>query len=509
MSPRGRFLLEGIAALAAAVLVAVSVWRLEAAQAGLSVTEAPVGPVPVTVHRPADGAPGPAVVIAHGFAGSRQIMQSFAITLARNGYTAVSFDFAGHGRHPEPMRGDLHDAAGATRNLTAELERVIAYARSLGPADRRVALIGHSMASDIVIRAAQRDREVVATVAVSMFSPALTAEAPRNLLVIVGGWEGAGLKDAAERAVAMAHGDAVEMGRTYGDMAAGTARRAVFAEHAEHVGVLFAGDTLRETVAWLDAAFGRGGPGDVADRGGWIVLLMVGLAVGAWPLSRLLPRVREVPVGAGLSWRGLVAVTAVPAVLTPLILWPIPTDFLTMAVGDYLIAHIALFGLIAALALEATGGRTPWRLPGRRVLAAATLSAGFGVAALALPLDRHFASFVPTGERIWLANLLTAAALPYFLIDDWAARGGGRAWLRLLLSRLLLLASLAGAIALNRDELFFLIILLPMIAVFFLVYGGLSALVYARTGHPGPGAVMQAAALGWAVAVTFPILAGA
>lgn len=503
---RGR--LEILAAIVAAVLIAGSVWMLELPVRDLVVSETAVGDTPVTVTRPASGPEGPVVVIAHGFAGSRQIMQSFTITLARNGYTAVSFDFQGHGRHPQPMRGDLEDERGATRNLLAELQQVIAFARTLTPAGRDVALVAHSMATDIVIRAAGADPDIVATVAVSMFSPALTAEVPRNLLVVAGSLESDRLKAEAVWAVSLTHGEGVEAGKTFGDFKKGTARRAAFAGGVEHVGVLFAGDTMRETLGWLDAAFEHEDDGFVAVRGPWIALLMLGIAASAWPASRLLPKVRDFPTGAAVGWGGVFVAAGVPAILTPLILWQAPTDFLDMIVGDYLIAHFALYGLLSALCLEVLGAQTPWGMPSGRVLAAAILATAFGIAAIALPFDRYFASFVPTGERAVLAALMTAATLPYFLVDDWLARGRGMAGLRLLVTRLLLLASLAGAVALNREDLFFLVILLPVIALFFLLYGVLSSLVYARTGHPGPGAMMSAAALAWSISVTFPILAG-
>ncbi len=115
-------------------------------------------------------------------------MQSFAIALARNGYTAITFDFAGHGRNPEPLTGNITQEDGATRTLVAETVKVLQAARELG--DGRVGLLGHSMASDIVVRAAQEQPDVAATVAVSMFSPAVTAQTPRNLLIVVGDWEG-------------------------------------------------------------------------------------------------------------------------------------------------------------------------------------------------------------------------------------------------------------------------------------------------------------------------------
>ena len=99
-------LVQRLSGLIAALLAAASLWQLESARHGLAITPLSVGDTPATVYR-LPGATGPAVVIAHGFAGSRQLMGAFALTLARAGYTAVSFDFQGHGRNPQPMGGDV------------------------------------------------------------------------------------------------------------------------------------------------------------------------------------------------------------------------------------------------------------------------------------------------------------------------------------------------------------------------------------------------------------------
>jgi len=90
-------------AAAAVVAVAASLWHLEGATQGLRITETRVAKTPDTVFHPNADDPAPAVVIAHGFAGSQQIMQPFAVTLARNGYRSVTFDFPGHGASPTPL----------------------------------------------------------------------------------------------------------------------------------------------------------------------------------------------------------------------------------------------------------------------------------------------------------------------------------------------------------------------------------------------------------------------
>ncbi|MGP9820175.1 alpha/beta hydrolase [Salinarimonas sp. NSM] len=511
-----RTLVDGALALLAALAVGIALWRLEAATRPLVVERVAIGHIPASVTRPADAPLGPAVVIAHGFAGSRQLMQAFAVTLARNGYVAVSFDFAGHGRNPLPLAGSIVEEDGATRTLVAETVAVAQAARALG--DGRLALLGHSMASDIVVRAAAELPAVEAVVAVSMFSPAVTADAPENLLVVVGGLE-AGLREEALRAVGLAtdgaaRGSAAQEGVTYGDPASGTARRAVFADGVEHVGVLYARETLAETVAWLDATFGitRDTPPFVDRRGPLILLLLAGAVLAARPLSRLLPRVSVEPAGAGLPWRRLWIVLLVPAIATPLVLRLLPTSFLPVLVADYLAAHFLAYGLITAACLV-LARRRGWSAPappadrGRLALAAAGAVA-FGFLAIVWPLDTYVTSFLPGADRIPLVAIMLAGTLPFFLADEWATRGAGAARLGYPAAKLAFVLSLALAVALDFERLFFLVIIVPVIAAFLLVYGLFSRWAWQATLHPAVAGVANAVAFAWALGVTFPLLAG-
>ncbi|MGJ3261696.1 MAG: alpha/beta fold hydrolase [Salinarimonas sp.] len=503
-------------ALLAALAIGIALWRLDAATRPLVVDRVAIGHIPASVYRPAGDPLGPAVVIAHGFAGSRQLMQAFAVTLARNGYVAVSFDFAGHGRSPRPLSGSIVEEDGATRTLVAETIAVAEAARALG--DGRLALLGHSMASDIVVRAAARLPAVEAVVAVSMFSPEVTAQAPENLLVVVGGLE-AGLREEALRAVGLAAEGEAREGVTYGDPAAGTARRAVFADGVEHVGVLYARETLVETVAWLDATFGvaRDAPPFVDRRGPLILLLLAGTVLAARPLSRLLPRAAPAPVGAGLPWRRLWVVLLVPALATPLVLrlvpegW-LPTSLLPVLVADYLAAHFLVYGLImaACLALARRRGwsvRSPRAYPGRLTLAVAGAVA-YGFVAIVWPLDTYVTSFWPGGDRILLVAIMLAGTLPFFLADEWATRGDGAARGGYAAAKLAFVLSLALAVALDFERLFFLVIIVPVIAAFLLVYGLLSRWAGRATQHPAVAGVANAVAFAWALGVTFPLLSG-
>ena len=237
--------------------ILIGLFQLHRSSEGLSITKTTVGETPVTIFRQQSAAPAPIVVIAHGFAGSQQLMQPFAETLARNGYIAVTFDFLGHGRNPAPMRGDITEGKAITAALLAELTDVAAWARKLPGSDGRLAVLGHSMASDIVVRFAQATPDVEATVAVSVFSPVVTAASPRNLLVIVGALEPAMLRNEGLRIVNLTAGGSAVAGETYGHFSDGTARKLALARGVEHIGVLYSHDSMTEALRWLNAAFGK------------------------------------------------------------------------------------------------------------------------------------------------------------------------------------------------------------------------------------------------------------
>jgi len=480
---------------------ALSLWRLEGFRAGIEITSLAVGSTPATVWRRADAGPAPVVVIAHGFAGSRPLMDGFALALARAGYIAVSYDLEGHGRNPVPMSGDVTTIGGATQLLMDELARVADAALALPGADGRLALVGHSMASDIVVRQGVRDPRVGAVVAVSMFSRAVTATEPRDLLVIAGAWEGM-LADEALRALRLAD-PAAGLGQTVGDPAAGTGRRAVLAPSVEHVGVLYSGTTLRETVGWLDAAFGRSGTAGVPMRGGWVALMMVALVALAWPLSAGFRRFRAAEPPPRLGTAPFLAVVLLPALAVPLVLTLLETRFLPVLVADYLAVHFAAYGLVG-LALVAAFGGLRWGGAGVALLLAVPVAA-YGIGVFGMALDRHVAAFVPVAGRIPVVLAMVAGAMPFMLADAVLTEGGRAPLWRVLLVRGAALASLGLAVALDFERLFFLVIILPVILLFFLLFGTVGGWVGRATWRPAAAGVGLGVFLAWALGVTFPM----
>ncbi len=503
--------LNPVLAVLCLLAISASLWHLHTTTEGLEVKQITIGDTPATIYRTLPARPAPVVVIAHGFAGSQQLMQPFAVTFARDGYIALTFDFRGHGRNPRPLAGSITEVSGATTTLANQTAEVVAFARTLG--DGRLAILGHSMATDIVVRVAQAQPDITATIAVSMFSPAVTASSPRDLLVIDGDWEGM-LKTEALRAVGLATSPALPTaGTTYGDFAKGTARRAAFSPYAEHISVLYKQASMREALAWLDATFNvtRKDAPYLDARGPYLVMLLMGIVVLGRPLANLLPVVSSRRAGAGLRWRQLAPVLLVPAIATPLVLRVVPTHFLPVLVADYLAVHFAVYGLI-------TGGCMMWlrclrpavaaRASLPRLFIAGALVTMYAVGLLFWAIDVNFTSFEPAPGRGLLLAAMFVGTLAFFLSTEWLTRGEGAARGGYAAAEAAFIVSLAIAVAMDFERLFFLLIIVPLIVVFFLIYGLFSGWVYRRTRNPLVAGVATAVAFAWAIGVTFPLLAG-
>ncbi|MFN3969795.1 MAG: alpha/beta hydrolase [Gemmobacter sp.] len=490
----------------AVAVIALSIFRLEGARGGLERAALDVGGTPATVWRMPGAGPAPAVVIAHGFAGSRQLMEGFAVTLARAGYVAVAYDLAGHGRNPVPMSGDVTVIEGTTTVLMDEMARLSEAALALPGVDGRLALVGHSMASDVVVRQALRDARVGAVVAVSMFSAAVTPDSPGNLLVVAGEWEGF-LAAEALKAVAMVEPGA-GFAQTLGDPGAGTGRRAVAAPGVEHVGVLYSATTLRETRDWLDAAFGRVSRSDVAMRGGWILALLGAVMVAGWfGFGAMGPRGPAPQAVGRLSGRQFAGMLAAAGIVVPVVLRGAEVGFLPVLVADYLMLHLALYGLVI---VAGSWGLGVWRpvWPSLAGLRVAALVALFGIGVFGWVLETYVASFWPVAARMAVVVAMVAGAVPFMMADAILTEGGRASPGRVIAVRAMALLSLGLAVALDFERLMFLVIVLPVILVFFLLFGALGSRVARASGRVLASGAGLGLFLGWALAVTFPLFQG-
>ena len=478
----------GLRVAVALILIAGSLAVLEGARRGVAVTHVAVGDTPVTGYAMPD-TDGPVVVIAHGFAGSRQMMQGYALPLARAGYRVFSFDFLGHGRHPLPMSGDVTSVEGTTRLLMAQTGAVI---DAVSDGQWPVALLGHSMATDVLARVAAERDDVGPVVLVSAFSRAITADSPRDLLMITGAWE-PGLRDAALSAARLVSPAATE-GETV--TAGPVVRRAEVAPLSDHVSILQNRAARAAAVRWIDRAYGRSSDPAIWPTGWAILGLLGGLVLIFGGVARLLPApgIAE----EGLTWRQVAIASVLPAGLAPLVAVPLDPQLLPVLVADYLALHLAVFGLIQL------GLMRRWRVPIGRISVPALLLVLGWCCLVGLALDRYVANFWPTPGRFWIVAAMALGAVPFMVADQvltLRARFGQR-----LVLRAGFLVSLGVAVALDFHGLFFLLMIAPVVLVFYLIFGTVGRASTVRAGPLASGLALGLV-LAWALGVSFPLFA--
>ncbi|MEM6937721.1 MAG: hypothetical protein AAF552_14775, partial [Pseudomonadota bacterium] len=149
----------------------------------------------------------------------------------------------------------------------------------------------------------------------------------------------------------------------------------------------------------------------------------------------------------------------------------------------------------------------PWSSLRKLSLWGTALLVVWGIGAFGFALDRYAASFFPTAERLPLIGVLTLGTVP-FMVSDSAITQAGRAniWRRVG-ARVPFFASLVAAAALDPERLTFVLIVLPVIVLFFVVQGLMGRWVGQRSGAAAAGLGLGLC-LAWALGVSFPLFAG-
>ncbi len=435
------------------------------------------------------GDPMPAVILAHGFAGSRQMVAAYGYTLAHAGYAVLMIDLPGHGRNRAPFARDDNVAAigEAYELLQGQPEVDIT----------RVGLLGHSMGAAAVLHSASEFPERYrATVAISPLYTPVTAVTPRNLQLQAGSWE-PGYLEAARHILADAGGPST-------DYANGRARSLVTVQRAEHIGILFRHRSHRAAREWFDQAFDYRAAGS-NDHHDWRLLGWL-LHVAGWALvaSAIVPAYRRQAslerdlVRRPMQWVGVLGAplfaTGAVVVLDRLVA--------TSRLGGVVVGGaLAFWFLIAGTVFLVIAYRRG--LPnGDDVVRGVGL---FVFLAVAVGVTGHlaWANWVLTPARLMRWPLFAIACIPWFVATEFGQGDPRRAsrWLWWLaqvasvLAALLLLARLVpdmGVVAL----------VLPLLPAYFALFVYLGS----KVRRPWAYGIGCGLFFGWLLAVAFPIL---
>ncbi len=463
--------------------------------------------VPVEVMARRDRLGGPAVVAAHGYACSRQIMYAYGYTLAHRGYTVYLLDWPGHGANPQPLRAGVQ--ATSPDPLQPVLDAVVRYAAARHPS---VAILGHSMGGGAVTRYGVDHPEVAATINVSSGWGEVTTARPRNYLIMVGALEFPSFRTGAQGLLEQAGGS--QPGVRYGDPARGSARELVLVPAADHILMLFNPIALQQAAAWLDGVFGVQAHDPYLDaRLLWLALAYVAALLLARPLTTLV--LRGAPPSPACKGPGLgrtLGVFVAAALVTPLAARVLPDGWLPLAVAGYVVNYWAVFGLISLLGAWLLGAWRGWLVRGRLSLRDALAALGLAAylfLALGVLTQYTAAALIPIPARLpWLLAALPANLL-YFgsgeaLIRSQATRRA--ALVADLAHKGLSIISLTAAIFLLGAP-FFLALLLPVLVLLFAALAQLNHWLAEAGGGLLAGTLLSALVTSALIVSFFPLVA--
>ncbi|KAB8317840.1 alpha/beta hydrolase [Tolypothrix campylonemoides VB511288] len=471
-------------AIAALLLIAFSWWGVITARTGLVVRSLEREGVPMLYFAPRNAQKIPGVLIAHGYAGSKQLMLGYAHVLAHAGYAVMLWDFNSHGANAKPLEGG---------SLQQNLD--LAYAAILEQPEvdsSRLALLGHSMGSGAVMSAGiQNLNRFAATVAVSPTGANVTPSTPRNLQLQAGTWEGRFVAN-AQRLLRTAGGENK-------DLAAGRGRSLVVIPNAEHITILFRDASHQAAKKWLDATFGVQHSSNYVDyRMIWYFLhLLAWLALLGAVAPILHPTPDKLKVHQFRSWTGLVAAPFVASGVLALLSRGGDINSLGgLLVGGAVSIWFGAAGFVW-LAVMSRLPRPTLRTVGLGVGLFVLLWVAFGAMAQVVWLQWWL---IPA--RFQLFPLMSLACFPWFLASGVAQQGVGvgRRILWWLGQSVILVGGFILVLYL-LPELGFIYLLLPLFPLVMSIFSYVASL-FAEPWSYGIGSALL---FGWILAAAFPL----
>ncbi|MCP4755775.1 MAG: hypothetical protein GY866_33340 [Proteobacteria bacterium] len=202
--------------------------------------------------------PLPGIVFIHGYQNNRESGDAYNIELARRGFIVLGIDAIGRGNSDVP--NDLDDP---NFDDTFGSKSSVGYLRSLPFVDgNSVGIMGHSMGAKFAYNVALADPTIKAVIIIgSAYDRKATRKRPSNMLMIIGELDEfrdffTGTKDiVAEWMKTDATRNSFpaedpEFNVTYGDFAAGTARK-VFIHRISHIQESHNGICIAEAIDWM------------------------------------------------------------------------------------------------------------------------------------------------------------------------------------------------------------------------------------------------------------------
>ena len=466
------------------LLIVLSWIGVTSARQGLIIRHFNSEGIPMVLIAPKQRQKLPGVLVAHGFAGSKQLMLGYGYTLAHSGQAVLLWDFKGHAANPHPF-----DYTGLQPDLDVAYRTLIQQPEVDA---NRVALLGHSIGSSVVMSSSiDHPDRFAATVAISPMEADVTPQRPQNLQLQVGAWEDR-LIPVAERLLASAGG-------ANANLSAGVGRSLVVVPRVEHITILLSRLSHAAARSWLNQTFEQTAMRPYVDRR----MAWYGLHLLAWlgVLAAVAPTLQSPSQTVILQplrcWGGLL----LGPVTGTAVLWLLSQTMEIEALGGILVGG-ALGIWFGVAGLTWLGVLDQWPRPTLTDLEIGCgvfllLWLGFGAMAQTVWLQWWL---IPARLMLW--PLLSLACLPWFLASGLAQVGIGPG--KRVLWWLGQSGALIGGLVLMLifvPRLGFVAILLPVFPVLLALLSFTAAQVGQNWQYGMAGALFW----GWAIAATFPL----
>jgi pimeloyl-ACP methyl ester carboxylesterase len=424
---------------------------------------------------PASAAPTRQVLVIHGLDVSKEVMHLLSAALADAGFPVYSIDLPGHGDSKARFQTEL--AEQAIRNTKAFL-------------GGEISVVGHSLGAGLLLDLAETE-EFSTLVLLSPPPLAISEIRAQRVLIATGNLDLPTIRQAVSTFT--------DIGRPHVE--------SWILPWAAHAAPIMNPHYVRRVIDWLG---GDGGKARTGARIFWSVLMFVSAVAfgfGSLRSRGLMPVKRQANVILAIYALACGASLAVLKILNPF--W-----WLHLFATDYLVGFVSITGLIvlsiqtkAARSLYAPSEEAPlvWNISWRSVLQGVACAAFL----LAVPggmVVSRFLHLSLTDGRWWRFPCILLSSLPLFMADEITIRRLQPRWKSEtigLLTRVLFLAFLlTGTLTLNRDDAF-LVLIVPLIVIFWIGLWFCSGAVHRHTQDPIAAALFASIVQGWAFAAWF------
>lgn len=478
------------------LLIFIAWQRVTTPTDGLIIEETTAAHVPLRYVLPQNAQNAPAVIIAHGFAGSSELMLAYSYVFAHAGYVTLLLDFDGHAANSVPLSFDP-DTNERDNNLQTNLNLAYDHLLTRPEIDpNRIALLGHSMGSGAVMRnAIAHPERYTAVLPISPTSADVTPNLPPNMHLQAGQYEAPFVAN-AEQLLA-------DAGGPNDDLTTGRARQFTLIPNVEHISILFSPQSHQAALNWLNRTNNWQTQTPYQDgRILWYAFHLTAVLTLALTLKPLIPlQPNPPPTKPSTTWRRWLLLATAPFIATALIF---TLNFLTpmqsvggLLVGGALALWFLVMGLIWLAATPSPNTPKPTDFLWGFALFA-LLTAAFGLMAHIVWLPWWM---IPT--RLLRFPFLALAMLPWLLAlaQQLNGRPTGR-WFAAWLGQTVIFITALILLALTIPALGFVILVIPLLPLIIALMMLSGSLVSPR---PWPFAFGNAAFFGWLLAVLFPL----